>query len=286
MGEQRRRKKDRKRLSELLDGGYKTRRKAVALAKMLVADGVLSATAIEGLQGGNGHLALSSDLFDLAELFETNFSDLDVGGLLTERDIQNMKCLAGRLFSAPSKRRLPVQEPSLEEIVAKAYALLKQFYKKLRRGMLFLLEDAKKVDAFIPPFVNQRSKRSAGAPAVDGAQTPEATPTGDADARVGEVSAATRVASSSEVQPAADAAPVATAVVDSGSAPPPQSRLESTSPGKRRTKPSALDAPVVDAVDGAATDALRDGHIRKTIVDLDLADISGLQPARFAGERA
>ena len=163
VGERRRSRRDRRRLNSLLMRGYKARNKLSTLSKLLVIAEKLAEDMVPSLDGGNGHLALSSDVTDLAEMFETHFPDLDVGNLLTEVEIKAMKSLGGQLYSAPSKEKFPGQDIDFEETIAKGYTLLKTVYLKLRRAMLFLLEDVAKVDAVIPPFVTERSKRSSGA---------------------------------------------------------------------------------------------------------------------------
>ena len=185
VGERRRNRRDRRRQSALLGRGYKARNKLGTLAKLLVIDGMLTEDLVPSLDGGNGYLALSSDVTDLVEMFETHLPDLEIGGLLPEAEIEAMKSLAGQLYSAPSKDRIPGQDHGFDEIIAKGYTCLKKVYSKLRRAMLFLLEDVSLVDAVIPPFVTERSTRSSGAARSELAEAEivEAAPTaGDEEA--------------------------------------------------------------------------------------------------------
>src|SRR4051794_25170768 len=46
-----------------------------------------------------------------------------------------------------------------------------------------------------------------------------------------------------------------------------------------------LDAAGAQLLDGTSGAALGDGHIREAVVDLDLADLGPLQPARLTGQR-
>ena len=167
VGDRRRSRPAKRRVSALLRRGYKARNKLGTLAKLLVIDGVLTEDLVPSLDGGNGYGALGFDVTDLAKLFEAHLPNLDVGSLLSEAEIEAMKSLGGQLYSAPSRARVRGEDASLDEIIAKGYTRLKWLYLKLRRAMLFLLEDVALVDAVIPPFVTERAERSPDAASVE-----------------------------------------------------------------------------------------------------------------------
>src|SRR5205814_1595276 len=53
-----------------------------------------------------------------------------------------------------------------------------------------------------------------------------------------------------------------------------------------RLEAFALDAPLIEAVESATADAFGHGHVGKTLMDFDLADLLAGEPACFTGEGA
>ena len=205
----RERRRSKHQRANVLQPGRAMRTKMVGLAKLFVTNGWLPAASVAALHGGNGRVAVSNDLTDLAVVFDAHRDRIDAGSLLSDTDIDAMRSLASQLYADSFGDRPAHNALSWDQIVARGFARLRLIYDKLRRGMKFLL--GKAADAVIPPFVNKRKRSTAAArnKAVAGVvdAAPEADVTTESSAEV----SATEVVAAAPV----DHTPVVDSTVES-----------------------------------------------------------------------
>ena len=165
---------------------------AIALSEVTtqVMRGLIPATALSSLNGGNGYRNLAADLFKLSEVMQSNWEAISNRTTMTQAELSHMENIADQIYQALGMReQMHELQASAGRDRQAAYTLFIVAYGEVRTAIAYVRRKEGDVDTIMPslyagrnggmkkkPAANEPTKPAPAGPAADNHDSLVVTP--------------------------------------------------------------------------------------------------------------